>query len=71
MKKREIIELKSKPTAELLKLASEYREKIRGLLFDKNAGKLQNGKAVRKEKQNLARVLTFIRAAENSKQNEN
>ncbi|MBI4086309.1 MAG: 50S ribosomal protein L29 [Candidatus Liptonbacteria bacterium] len=59
MKKREIQELKNKPVAELQKLATEARERLRVLKFDLAAGKVKNVKDLRIVRKNIARFLTL------------
>jgi len=66
MKHREIQELKTKPTPELLKLLKEWKERLRVLKFDLAAGKVKNVKELRKLRKNIARALTFMRTAENN-----
>lgn len=69
MKKKEIIELKAKPLAELLKLLREGRERLRVLKFDLAAGKVKNVKELRKLHKDIARILTFIRIIKNQERN--
>lgn len=66
MKKREIQELKMKPLPELQKLLKEWREHLRVLKFDLAAGKVKNVEELRKLHKDIARALTFIRAAKNN-----
>jgi len=61
MKKRELQELKNKPTAELLRLMREGAEKLRSLRFDLAAGKVKNVNELRALRKNLARMQTFIK----------
>lgn len=64
MKKREIQELKTKPTAELKKAVKEARERLRALRFDLAAGKVKNVQEIHSTKKDIARALTFIHAAQ-------
>lgn len=64
MKKKEIQELKTKPLAELQKLVKEWRERLRVLKFDLAAGKVKNVQELRKLHKDIARALTFMRAAQ-------
>jgi ribosomal protein L29 len=68
MKKKEIQELKTKPLPELRKLFKEWRERLRVLKFDLAAGKVKNVEELRRLRKDIARALTFIRAAENNKE---
>lgn len=65
MKKKELQELKNKPTAELTRLARDGAEKLRGLRFDLAAGKVKNVNELRVLRKNLARMQTFVREREN------
>lgn len=60
MKKREIQELKTKPTAELAKLLKDGRERLRVLKFDLAAGKVKDVRELRDLRKDLARILTFV-----------
>ncbi len=66
MKRKEIQELKTKPMPELAKLLKEWRERLRVLKFDLAAGKVKNVEELRKLRRDIARVLTFMREAENN-----
>ena len=67
MKKRELQELKNKPTAELLRLVRDGAERLRSLRFDLAAGKVKNVNELRVLRKNLARMQTFIREKEKNK----
>lgn len=58
--KKDLQELKTKPSEELQKLLGEAREKLRTLKLDIVSGKASNTSEVRKAKTYIARVLTFI-----------
>ncbi len=60
MKRKEIIELKTKPVAELKKFVSDADEKLRAMKFDLAAGKVKNVKDIKALKKDIARALTFI-----------
>jgi large subunit ribosomal protein L29 len=60
MKKREIQELKSRPVADLARMAKESNEKLRQLRFDLAAGKVKNVSEIRKLRKGVARMKTFI-----------
>lgn len=60
MKTREIKELKTKPLAELQKLLTDHRERLRVLTFDLAAGKVKNVSELRSVKKNIARILTIV-----------
>ncbi len=52
--------MKTKPKAELQKLAKDARERLRSLHFDLEAGKVKNVAELRKLKKDVARILTFL-----------
>jgi ribosomal protein L29 len=60
MKKRQLQELKNKPSAELQKDLGDYREKLRKLKFDLAQGKVKNSREIRDIKKTIARILTLI-----------
>ena len=60
MKPREIQELKTKPTEELLKLLKESTERLRVLKFDLAAGKVKDIRELRALKKDIARIKTFL-----------
>ncbi len=61
MKKKEIIELKTKPLAELEKFVKDSKEKLRAMKFDLSAGKVKDVKDLRSLKKDIARALTFMK----------
>lgn len=69
MKKREIQELKSRPSPELEKFLGESRERLRGLKFDLAAGKVKNVAELRKVRKDIARAETFLRESKIKTQN--
>ena len=64
MKLKDLQDLKQKPAAELHKLLRESEHKLSGLMFDLRQGKLKNGLEVRNLRKYIARLQTFLRAAE-------
>lgn len=60
MKTKELQTFKNKPTAELEKELSGYREKLRKLKFDLSAGKVKNIREIKETKKMIARILTFM-----------
>ena len=60
MKKKEFLELKTKPLAELEKSLAESRVLLRSMEFDLAAGKTANVKDIRSAKKTIARLLTLI-----------
>lgn len=62
MKRKEIIELKKKPAAELEKFVKDSKEKLRAMKFDLAAGKVKNVAGLRSLKKDIARALTFLKA---------
>jgi len=60
MKKKEIQELKDKPKAELQKMLHEAKADLRKAMFDLEAGKLQNVRAPRGIRKQIARLSTFM-----------
>jgi ribosomal protein L29 len=67
MKKREIQELKTRPTADLSRMIRESNEKLRQLRFDLAAGKVKNVSEIHKTKKGVARMQTFLNQAEPKK----
>lgn len=65
MKRKEIIELKTKPITELKKFVGDSREKLRAMKFDLAAGKVKNVGGINALKKDIARALTFIKQKEN------
>lgn len=55
---KNLTDLRTKSAAELQKLASDLREKLRVTRLDILTGKSKNGAAISKVKRDLARVLT-------------
>ena len=66
MKLKEIQELKNKPEAELRKILSDSRTKLRQLKFDLAAGKVKNVSELHHVRKTIARVLTFLKQSEKS-----
>ena len=60
MKKKEINELKNKPVAELTKMLSDNRKRLRELSFDLAAGKVKDVAEIRTIRKDIARILTFV-----------
>jgi large subunit ribosomal protein L29 len=54
-----IAELRKKTKAELKRLLSENREKLRALRFNLASGKLKNVREIRYLKKDIARILTL------------
>lgn len=67
MKRKEIMEFKNKPLAEMEKFLRESREKLRVLKFDLAAGKVKNVKDIRVVKKDIARTLTFMKNGKTQK----
>jgi len=61
MKKKEFLELRNSPTAELEKKLREFREKLRSLSFDLAAGKVKNAREIKETKKTIARILTILK----------
>ncbi|MEK7651269.1 MAG: 50S ribosomal protein L29 [Patescibacteria group bacterium] len=61
MKKKELQNFKTKPSAELQKEIREQREKLEGLSFDLAAGKVKNIREIRHLKKNIAQILTLLK----------
>lgn len=61
MKKKEILELKTKPLAELEKFVRDSKEKLRVMKFDLAAGKVKDVKDLRALRKDIARALTFMK----------
>lgn len=60
MKIKEFEQLKMKSREELLKLAQDHRDKLRGLRFDFAMQKLQNVMTIKTTRKDLARILTIL-----------
>lgn len=60
MEKKEIQQLKTKPAAELQKMAAEQKEKLWTLKEALLNGKAKNVKEMRGIKKDIARIKTFI-----------
>lgn len=56
-----IKELKKKSPSQLRKLEANLREKLRGLRFDLQAGKVKNVKEVKATKKEIAQILTILK----------
>lgn len=67
MKKRELQELKSRPTGDLVRLAREAAEKLRALRFDLAAGRVKNVNEIRALRKNIARMQTMARENQSNK----
>jgi len=63
MKIREIQELKNKAPAELQALLTDSERELRTLRFDLNAGKTKAIHTIRELRKKIARILTFMSAA--------
>jgi ribosomal protein L29 len=66
MKRKEIIDIRSKPVAELEKTLAEWSVKLRGMEFDLAAGKTANVKDIRTLTKDIARLHTIIGEAKRS-----
>ena len=64
MKRKEILELKNKPTAEMLSLLRDSEEKLRGLRFQLALGKVKSVQEIRFLRKNIARIKTLLRQNE-------
>lgn len=60
MKKKELQEYKNKPTVELQKELTRYRERLANLKFDLAAGKVKNIREIRAVKKAIAQILSLI-----------
>jgi ribosomal protein L29 len=60
MKKKDIQELKHRPTAELEHVMKEAKETLRKLRFDLAAGKVKDISGINELKKKVARIQTFI-----------
>jgi ribosomal protein L29 len=60
-------DIKTKPEAELLKLVTDSRAKLRKMTFDLQAGKVKNVRKIKETKKTIARVLTALKASKTSK----
>ncbi len=60
MKKKELNELKGKPSMELEKEIREIKTSLRKDMFDLQAGKLQNVRTLRDKKKKIARLMTIL-----------
>jgi ribosomal protein L29 len=63
MKRKDFIETKAKPLAELEKAVTEAQVRLRSLQFDLAAGKVQNIKEMRVIRKSIAQLFTLITAA--------
>jgi large subunit ribosomal protein L29 len=54
-------DFQQKSKAELRKVLSDSREKLRQLRFDLAAGKVKNVREIRKIKKDIARILTILK----------
>ena len=68
MKKKEINELKNKPIAELTKMLSDNRKRLRDLSFDLAAGKVKDVAEIRTIRKDIARILTFVQISKSKEQ---
>ncbi|PJA86872.1 MAG: 50S ribosomal protein L29 [Candidatus Moranbacteria bacterium CG_4_9_14_3_um_filter_42_9] len=55
-----IRELREKNNGELKKLLADKREAVRKLRFDLTSKQIKNNQALRKNKKDIARILTLI-----------
>ncbi len=69
MKRRDVTQLKTKPVAELQKMVTEAREKLRKLRFDLAAGKVKNVAELRGTRKAIACVLTLLQERANAEKN--
>lgn len=60
MKKKELQQLKTKPSAELKTVLAENRDKLWNLQNDMNNGKVKNVKSVQQAKKAIAQIMTLI-----------
>jgi len=60
MKKKDVQELKHRPTEELVHLITDSNEKLRALKFDLAAGKVKDITEIKELKKKVARIKTFI-----------
>ena len=60
MDKKEVQQLKIKPTEELKKMLVEYREKLWTLKDAILNGKVKNVKEMRTVRKDIARIMTFL-----------
>ncbi|MGC9599291.1 MAG: 50S ribosomal protein L29 [Minisyncoccia bacterium] len=60
MKKKDIQELKHRPTVELEHVVKESQETLRKLRFDLAAGKVKDISGINELKKKVARIKTFI-----------
>ncbi|MGE5426141.1 MAG: 50S ribosomal protein L29 [Bacillota bacterium] len=58
----EMKELKTKNPAELQKMLTEYREKLRELRFKDSNRQLKNVREIRETRETLARIMTVLSA---------
>ncbi|MEK7144051.1 MAG: 50S ribosomal protein L29 [Patescibacteria group bacterium] len=63
MKQKGIQQFKNKPSEELSKNLSDYREKLRELNFDLAAGKVKNISEIKETKKTIARILTIMNSS--------
>jgi large subunit ribosomal protein L29 len=65
--KEELKELKTKPVAELQKILTQARDKVRELKFKATQNQLKNIREIRVLKKKIAKILTFIKQKEENK----
>ena len=69
MKRKDLLETKTKPVAELEKEVVEAQSRLRGLQFDLAAGKVQNIKEMRVLRKTIAQLKTLITVAQKNQTN--
>lgn len=69
MKKKEIVELFTKPVIELGQILRETRVRVNSLCLDRSAGKLKNFGELRDLKKRVARILTALSSGTRDSQN--
>ena len=62
-------ELRQKSKAELNKILKEKKEELRQFYFDLASGKVKNIRTVRKDKKDIARILTILSGINSDKIN--
>jgi large subunit ribosomal protein L29 len=60
MKKKELIEFKSKSPEELRKILNELQERKETLRFDLAQGKIKNVRELRNIKKSIAQIMTIL-----------
>ena len=63
MKRRELEQLKSKHSEELMKILKEHREKLWSLRVDLVSGKVKNVREIHSHRRQIARILTVLNQA--------